>query len=222
MEDYQIYEEIGKGRYSIVYKARKKKTILYNAVKCVDKYHKAKVTNEVKILNMLDHPNVLKFDSWYETNNHYWIIIEFCSGGDLMNLLTQDQALPEDTVHLFSMDLVQGLQYIHSRGVIYCDLKPSNVLIDGCGVLKLSDFGLAQFIRDSELEKDTSSVGRPKRGSPCYMAPELFQGGWHSIYSDFWSLGCVLYELASGSPPFVGQTFELLVDAILNGTLKLT
>lgn len=85
-------------------------------------------------------------------------------------------------------------------------------------MLKLSDFGLAQLIKDAEAEKDTiSAAGRPKRGSPCYMAPELFQGGWHSIYSDFWSLGCVLYELASGQPPFVGQTFEELVDVILNG-----
>lgn len=126
MEDFQIYEEIGRGilvifsgdcltqnigRYSVVYKARQKKTINYAAVKCVDKFHKAKVSNEVRILNMLDHPNILKFYNWYETNNHYWIIIEYCSGGDLMNLLMQDQSLPEETVHLFSLDLVRGLQY---------------------------------------------------------------------------------------------------------------
>jgi serine/threonine-protein kinase ULK4 len=58
----------------------------------------------------MDHPNVLKFFNWYETNNHYWIIVEYCSGGDLMNLLMQDQSLPEETVHLFSLDLVRGLQ----------------------------------------------------------------------------------------------------------------
>jgi serine/threonine-protein kinase ULK4 len=156
-----------------VYKARQKKTIKYAAVKCVDKAYKAKVTNEVRILNMMDHPNILKFHNWYETNNHYWIIVEYCSGGDLMNLLMQDQSLPEETVHLFSLDLVRGLQYennysfltirfCHSKGIIYCDLKPSNVLIDGCGVLKLSDFGLAQPTKDAESEASPS--GRPKRG----------------------------------------------------------
>ncbi len=111
---------------------------------------------------------------------------------------------------------------VHAKGIIYCDLKPSNVLLDGCGVLKLSDFGLAQQVKEIEASiasrksGSSASTAGPKRGSPSYMAPELFQGGYYSVYSDLWSLGCVLYELASGSPPFVGQTFETLVEAILN------
>lgn len=112
MDNFRVIEEIGKGKFSTVYKARKRKTIQYAAVKQVDKFHKAKVENEVKILNMLDHPNVLKFYNWYETTNSFWIIIEYCSGGDLMNLLQQDQSLPEETVHLFGLDLVNGLQYV--------------------------------------------------------------------------------------------------------------
>lgn len=78
----------------------------------MDKFHKQKVVNEVKILNMLDHPNILKFYNWYETSNHYWIIIDYCSGGDLMKLLTQDHSLPEETVRLFGTDIVNGLQYV--------------------------------------------------------------------------------------------------------------
>lgn len=111
MENYNIYEEIGKGRYSVVYKGRKKQTIDYVAVKSVDKSHKQKVFNEVKILSLLDHPNTMKFYNWYETNNHYWIILEYCSGGDLLSLLLTDKKLPEETVHDFGYDLVNGLQF---------------------------------------------------------------------------------------------------------------
>jgi serine/threonine-protein kinase ULK4 len=83
----------------------------------VDKFHKQKVINEVKILNMLHHPNILRFYNWYETSNHYWIIIDYCSGGDLMNFLAQDYSLPEETVRLFGTDIVNGLQYVITMNI---------------------------------------------------------------------------------------------------------
>ncbi|EFC46318.1 hypothetical protein NAEGRDRAFT_32341, partial [Naegleria gruberi] len=227
MDNFQIYEEIGKGSSSVVYKGRKRKTIEYAAVKCIEKHHKQKVFTEAKVLNMLSHTNVLKFYSWYETTNHYWIIVEFCTG-DLMTVLSQDHKLPEDTIHLFALDIISGLQYVHSRGVVYCDLKPSNILIDGCGILKLSGFGLSKLMKDIDQSLATSTPstdktvndGKLKRGTLCYTAPELLMGGIHSIYSDFWSLGCILYEMASGQPPYVGSTPEQTMELILNSELK--
>lgn len=201
MDNYQIYDEIGRGKYSVVYKGRLKNSIEYVAVKSVDKVHKAKVVNEVNILYGLDHPNVLKFYDWYETNNHYWLTLEFCTGGDLLNLLLKDNKLPEDVVHTFGLDLLAGLQYIHANGILYCDLKPSNILLDGAGVLKFSDFGYAQRVED-DVSANGQDKQKVKRGTPYYMSPEIFQeNGVHSYQSDFWSLGCVLYELATGSPP---------------------
>ena len=93
MNNFHVYEEIGKGKYSTVYKVkkklqgRKKKLLEYVAVKSIDKSRKNKVLNEVKIINNLNHPNVIKFFNWYETRNHFWIIFEYCSGGDLMTLI---------------------------------------------------------------------------------------------------------------------------------------
>ena len=87
MNNYHIYEEIGKGKYSTVYKGRKKKTIEYIAIKSIEKTRRKKVLNEVKFLPHLNHPNILKFYSWYETRNHLWVIFEYCSGGDLMALI---------------------------------------------------------------------------------------------------------------------------------------
>ncbi|KAI3830259.1 hypothetical protein L1987_04396 [Smallanthus sonchifolius] len=215
MNHYHIYEAIGQGKYSTVYKGRAKKSIEYFAIKSVDKSHKSKVLQEVKILHSLDHPNVLKFHAWYETSSHLWLILEYCVGGDLRTLLEQDSKLPEDSVHDLARDLVRGLRFLHSKGIIYCDLKPSNILLDENGRTKLCDFGLSRKL--SDISKTPSSLlPQAKRGTPCYMAPELFHdGGVHSYASDFWALGCVLYECYAGRPPFIGKEFTQLVKSIL-------
>ncbi|XP_051152615.1 serine/threonine-protein kinase RUNKEL [Andrographis paniculata] len=215
MNHYHIYEAIGRGKYSTVYKGRKKKTIEYFAIKSVDKSHKTKVLQEVRVLHTLDHHNVLRFYSWYETSAHLWLVLEYCVGGDLLTLLQQDGKLPEESIHDLAHDLVNALQYLHSKGIIYCDLKPSNILLDENGHTKLCDFGLARKLSDISAAP-SSQLPQAKRGTPCYMAPELFQdGGVHSYASDFWALGCVLYECYTGKPPFVGKEFTQLAKAIL-------
>uniref|UniRef100_A0A0D3B1U8 non-specific serine/threonine protein kinase n=1 Tax=Brassica oleracea var. oleracea TaxID=109376 RepID=A0A0D3B1U8_BRAOL len=210
MNQYHIYEAIGHGKCSTVYKGRKKKTIEYFACKSVDKSRKSKVLQEVRILHSLNHPNVLKFYAWYETSAHMWLVLEYCVGGDLRTLLQQDCKLPEDSVYGLAYDLVIALLFLHSRGITYCDLKPSNILLDENGHIKLCDFGLAR-----KLDDITKSPSTGKRGTPYYMAPELYEdGGVHSFASDLWALGCVLYEFYTGRPPFVAREFTQLVKSI--------
>ncbi|KAE8076881.1 hypothetical protein FH972_015503 [Carpinus fangiana] len=171
---------------------------------------------QVRNLHSMDHPNVLKFVSWYETSAHLWLVLEYCVGGDLMALLRQDSQLPEDSIHDLARDLVKALQFLHSKGIIYCDLKPSNILLDENGRTKLCDFGLARKLSDIS-KTPSSSLPQAKRGTPFYMAPELFDdGGVHSYASDFWALGCVLYECYAGRPPFVEKEFTQLVKSILS------
>ncbi|XP_021727752.1 serine/threonine-protein kinase RUNKEL-like [Chenopodium quinoa] len=216
MNQYHVYEAIGHGKHSAVYKGRKKKTIEYFAIKSVDKSQKSKVLQEVKILHALDHQNVLKFYSWYETSAHLWLVLEYCVGADLMSLLRQDEHLPEDSIHDLATDIIKALLYLHSKGIIYCDLKPSNILLDENGHTKLCDFGLARKLSDIS-KTPSSSLPQAKRGTPFYMAPELFQdGGVHSYASDLWALGCVLYECYAGRPPFVGREFTQLAKSILS------
>ena len=84
----------------------------------------------------------------YETSNHLWLILEYCVGGDLMSLLRQDMLLPESSIHDFGRDLVISIQYLHSNAIIYCDLKPSNILLDENGRIKLGGFGLSRRLSD--------------------------------------------------------------------------
>lgn len=83
MNNYHIYEEVGRGKYSVVYKGRKKKTIEYVAVKSVERSRRKKLMNEVRIFHKISHRNILQFYNWYETKNHLWIIFEYCAGSDL-------------------------------------------------------------------------------------------------------------------------------------------
>ena len=205
MDRYHIYEAIGRGKHSVVYKGRRKKTIQYYAIKSVDKSQRQRVLQEVQVLRATSHPGVLRFHAWYETQNHLWLILEYCVGGDLLGVLKQDVALPEASVARFAADLCESLRVVHAAGTLHCDLKPSNVLMDEDGRLKLCGFGLARKVADVSASRTNASNATPsalaRRGTPCYMAPELFEeGGSHSFASDLYAFGCVLYELAAGKP----------------------
>ena len=212
MDKYHIFNEIGSGRYSQVLKGRARKTTTYVAIKRVDKTVMEKVVNEVAMMHSLSHPHTLKFYDWYETRNNLWLILEYCCGGDVKALLKAEKQLPMASVKLFAGDLLAGLQYLHYSGIIYCDVKPSNILIDEHGVLKLAGFGAARRIPTA-----TNRGKAPKnfRGTPMYLAPELWEkDGVHSFASDFWAFGCLCYELATGRTPFASQSIPVLMEKI--------
>ena len=227
MNNFHIYEVVGRGKHSVVYKGRQKKTIQYYAVKSVEKSQRPYILQEGKVLQSLKHPNVMAFYSWYETTNHLWLVLEFCVGGDLLTLLRQDKKLPETSIHDIGRDLLSALHALHSNGIVHCDLKPSNVLLDENGRVKLGGFGLARTAADilnkHRSSRRSSGQDGSKRGTPCYMSPELLRGDFncHSFASDVWALGCILYECAVGQPPFVSSSLNALVDAILHKEVHL-
>lgn len=224
MENYVLYDEIGRGERSIVYKGRKKGTIEFVAIHCVDKSKRLELRNMVRLTHDLAHPNVVRFHEWYETTNHIWMVVELCTGYNLDVLLSQDKVLPETTVRSFATEIIKALFYIHSLGIVYCDLKPSKILLDGPGHLKLSDFALARVEGEEDIldlaldDDDDDDIKNAKyfpKPSPHYMAPEILMGAPHSKVSDLWSLGCLLFELFTGQQPFIAESMEELAEKIL-------
>ncbi|XP_075442815.1 serine/threonine-protein kinase ULK4 isoform X6 [Ascaphus truei] len=237
MENYILYEEVGKGSKSVVYKGRRKGTIDFVAILCVDKSKRAEITNWVRLTHTTRHKNVVTFHEWYETSNHLWLVVELCTGGSLETVIAQDEYLPEETVRSFAIDIVSGLFYIHELGIIFSDLTPRKILLDGPGTLKFTNFSLSkaegenldEFFAMVGSEENAGNAGEstPRRnlknrikGSPVYAAPEVIKGADFSTASDLWSLGCVLYEMFAGRPPFFSESFSELIEQIVNEDLS--
>jgi len=222
MDRFHIYEEIGSGLSSQVYKGRERSKISFCAIKRVDKSCMPSISTQVALMHRLSSPHILKFHDWYETRNNLWLILEYAPGGDLKALLNADQRMPEEAVKMFGVDLMAGLQYLHAKGILYGDMKPSNVLVDEFGVLKLSDFGQARKVPSSHTsvsatDSQPSLSAISTTGSPHYMAPELFTSHPIPSYSsELWSLGCVLYEMFYGKPPFTEPQLPDLMHQIIN------
>ncbi len=222
MENYVLYEELGKGTYSVVYKGRKKGSVEYVAVHCAEKAKRKELQNIVRLTHELSHENIVNFYEWYETTNHIWMIVELCTGQNLSVMLEQDGCFPEITVRSFGLDIASGLHYLHGLGILYCDLRSSKLILDGYGKVKLSNFSLAKIEDETELNElggDNDSNEDSRRPSPLYMAPEVLNGHPHSVASEFWSFGCVLYELFTGCLPFEGDSFSELVNKVMTQNL---
>ncbi|KAK2517491.1 hypothetical protein Q9233_013083, partial [Columba guinea] len=114
--------------------------------------------NQVRLTHEIRHKNIVTFHEWYETSNHLWLVVELCTGGSLESVIAQDEHLPEDVVREFGVDLITGLYHIHKLGIIFCELTPGKILLEGPGTLKFSNFCLAK--KDGEnLEEFFSLVG---------------------------------------------------------------
>ncbi|KAI5618130.1 serine/threonine-protein kinase ULK4 [Silurus asotus] len=233
MENFVLYEEIGRGSRSVVYKGRRKGSIHFVAIVCSEKSKRPELTNHVRLAHDLKHDHVVSFYEWYETSNHLWMVVELCTGGSLQAVISQDECLPVDVVQEFAMDLLKGLKYIHDSGIVFSDVNPAKILLDGPGTLKYSNFCLAKAQGENLDEffalvtseeggenKDSASprkdIKNRTEGSLLYCAPEVLRGESTSISSDLWGFGCILYEMFIGKPPFFSETASDLVELILH------
>ncbi|XP_077431657.1 serine/threonine-protein kinase ULK4-like isoform X3 [Vanacampus margaritifer] len=230
MENFILYDELGGGSTSIVYKGRLKGNINYVALKCSDKVKRPEITNHVRLSQDLDHPNIVRFYEWYETKKHLWVVVELCTGGSLESVIIRDGCLPEDVVRKFGWDLVKGLEHIHKLGIIFSDLTPTKILLDSSGTLKLSNFchsktdsetledflSLCSSCDDAEGNYQYDDMEKRFQGTPSYTAPEVIQGSEKTFISDLWALGCILYYMYTGKPPFFSANQTELTGMILN------
>ncbi|KAK9513459.1 hypothetical protein VZT92_026990 [Zoarces viviparus] len=187
----------------------------------------------VRLSHDLDHPNIVRFHEWYETSSHLWLVVELCTGGSLESIIGLDGCLSEDVVRSFGWDLVKGLKYIHAAGIIFSDLTPAKILLDGSGTLKFGNFCLSkargETLQDffnlcstSEEEGEGDSkenfdnMRKRLNGPPTYRAPEVLQGSETNMSSDLWALGCTLYYMFTGQPPFYSESYTEITELILH------
>nr|XP_043890696.1 serine/threonine-protein kinase ULK4 isoform X5 [Solea senegalensis] len=232
MENFILYEQLGSGKSSVVYKGRRKGSLSYVAIICTNKAKRPEISNHVRLSHDLDHPNIICFYEWYESSNHLWLVVELCTGGSLESVIGQDGCLPEDVVRTFGWDLVKGLKYVHELGIIFSDLTPAKILLDGSGILKFGNFCLSKlegetledfftlFVSSEDAEKgdaemNFSNMTKRLQGSLMYTAPEVLQGSENNMSSDLWALGCMLYYMYTGKPPFYSDSNNELIEMIV-------
>ena len=168
---------------------------------------------EIEIMRELRHDNVVQMTDTFETETDIVAVTEFCEG-ELFQILEDDGHLPENQVQSVACQLVSALFYLHSHRILHRDMKPQNILVAKGGVVKLCDFGFARAMSSNTL------VLTSIKGTPLYMSPELVEEKPYDHTADLWALGCILYELATGSPPFYTNSIFQLVTLIVRDPVK--
>ncbi|KAL3235815.1 protein kinase GIN4 [Nakaseomyces bracarensis] len=154
------------------------------------------IEQEIIIMKLLNHPNVLRLYDVWETNTDLYLVLEYAEKGELFNMLVERGPLPENEAVRAFRQIIIGISYCHSLGVVHRDLKPENLLLDNKLNIKIADFGMAALESDDKL-LETSC------GSPHYAAPEIISGlPYEGFASDVWSCGVILFALLTGRLPF--------------------
>ncbi|XP_071499914.1 serine/threonine-protein kinase 36-like [Diadema antillarum] len=218
MENYHVLELIGEGSFGKVYRGRKKYTGKIVALKFIPKLGRSdkeldSLRKEIEIMKGMHHPNIIEMLDTFETDKDVVAVTDYAEG-ELFQILEDDGNLPEEQVRVIACQLVAALYYLHSHRILHRDMKPQNILLGKGGVVKLCDFGFARAMSINTL------VLTSIKGTPLYMAPELVEEKPYDHTADLWSLGCILYELFVGTPPFYTNSIFQLVSLIIKDPVK--
>ncbi|XP_067336580.1 MAP/microtubule affinity-regulating kinase 3a isoform X10 [Channa argus] len=218
--NYRLLKTIGKGNFAKVKLARHILTGREVAIKIIDKTQLnpnslQKLFREVRIMKILNHPNIVKLFEVIETERTLYLVMEYASGGEVFDYLVAHGRMKEKEARAKFRQIVSAVQYCHQKHIVHRDLKAENLLLDADMNIKIADFGFSnEFTLGNKL--DTFC------GSPPYAAPELFQGKkYDGPEVDVWSLGVILYTLVSGSLPFDGQNLKELRERVLRGKYRI-
>uniref|UniRef100_A0A182KGS1 Serine/threonine-protein kinase PLK4 n=1 Tax=Anopheles christyi TaxID=43041 RepID=A0A182KGS1_9DIPT len=201
--DYEVGEILGKGGFGCVYKARCLSSGYLVAIKMINKQamHATGMANrvrqEVAIHSKLKHPSILELYTFFEDFNNVYLVLEYAENGELQQYLRQRiNPFSEYEAALILRKVVDGLLYLHSHKILHRDISLSNLLITKEMNIKIADFGLATELHRPDEKHHTLC------GTPNYISPEVASRASHSLPADVWGLGCMLYTLLVGKPPF--------------------
>ena len=190
---------------------------------------KKETVKEAKILEVLSHPNIVKFIEVFKTKNGklcivmdfadgtlFWCLIILFIGGDLQNRIKEQRGRPfsEAQVLEWFTQICLGLKHIHDRKILHRDLKGQNIFLTSKGIVKIGDFGIAKVLAS------TMQNARTVVGTPYYLSPEIVQSRPYNFKSDMWSMGVILYELCALKPPFDAPSLHFLAMKIVRRALN--
>lgn len=202
-DDYTLLKVLGKGSFGKVLLVRKKSNNKLYAMKVLRKElvimrrQVAHTKTERLILSEIDSPFVIKLHAAFQCDDMLYLVLDYCSGGELFFHLNRAGVFPENVARFYAAELVMAIADLHQNDVVYRDLKPENVLLDHFGHIKLADFGLCKRQVSSATTGCFSLCGTPE-----YLAPEILSRTGHGKSVDWWALGMLVYEMVTGLPPW--------------------
>ena len=217
-----MVKDLGEGTFGKVKLGQHVETKQFVAIKVLEKKKIAqmsdtsRVDREIRILQEVRHPNIIRLYEKREDETAIYLIMEYAEGGELFDYIVSKQRLDEKEGAFFYNQLIDGVEFLHSLKIAHRDLKPENLLLDKeCKTLKIVDFGLSNIYKDKH-GRDISLY--TACGSPCYAAPEMVLGKPYIGYTvDIWSSGITLYAMICGYLPFEEAETSLLYDKIVKG-----
>ncbi|KAG5982620.1 hypothetical protein E4U55_001663 [Claviceps digitariae] len=243
VRDFSFGRVLGEGSYSTVYLATDRQTLKEYAIKVLEKRHiikekKIKYVNiEKNTLNRLtEHPGIVRLYYTFQDETSLYYVLDLCNGGELLGVLKRTGTFDLDCVRFYGAQILDSIDYMHSRGVIHRDLKPENVLLDDQMHVKITDFGTAKLLKDPREGLDTQFIERGQGGKSIpsqgdvndngraasfvgtaeYVSPELLTHKSAGKPSDIWAFGCIIYQLLAGRPPFKAGSEYLTFQKIVN------
>ncbi|XP_078273909.1 3-phosphoinositide-dependent protein kinase 1-like isoform X1 [Rhinoraja longicauda] len=216
-EDFKFGKILGEGAFSTVVLAREQTTSKEYAIKILEKRHIIKenkvpyVTRERDIMSRLDHPFFIKLYFTFQDEEKLYFGLSYAKNGELLKYIRKQGSFDENCTRFYSAEIVSALEYLHEIGIIHRDLKPENILLSEDMHIRITDFGTAKVLSsDNKQARANSFVGTAQ-----YVSPELLTDKSACKSSDLWALGCIIYQLVAGLPPFRAGNEYLIFQKII-------
>ncbi|ORY03179.1 camp-dependent protein kinase 9 [Basidiobolus meristosporus CBS 931.73] len=216
LADFELEKTLGTGTFGRVYLARHKGTDNYYAMKVLKKEVVVRlkqvehINSEKQILTLIDFPFVVNLFCAFQDDHNLYMLLEYVIGGEVFSHLRRAGRFTNDMTRFYAAEIVLAIEYLHSKDIIYRDLKPENLLLNERGHIKITDFGFAKIVEDRTWTLC---------GTPEYLAPEIIQSKGHGKAVDWWALGILIFEMLAGYPPFFDDNPFGIYEKILDGRI---